>query len=178
MTRTHFSTPANSNHLGICFLTIAKNETNHNLLYNSSRKYFVGIWRLSHGYFSNHTAITANFITQSRFRYGCFIADRLVLCQIWQFALQSDAFCLHYSSACPHYHVGYFDRQIIPGFIAGFGRRVIHCPFRTAIKDPEELIFLFFAIAVGLGFGADQRIPTLVASAIILALLLAPGILL
>jgi hypothetical protein len=44
--------------------------------------------------------------------------------------------------------------------------------FRTAIKDPEELIFLFFAIAVGLGFGADQRIPTLVASAIILALLL------
>jgi uncharacterized membrane protein YhiD involved in acid resistance len=33
--------------------------------------------------------------------------------------------------------------------------------FRTAIKDPEELIFLFFAIAVGLGFGADQRVPTL-----------------
>ncbi len=33
--------------------------------------------------------------------------------------------------------------------------------FRTAIKDPEELIFLFFAIAMGLGFGADQRIPTL-----------------
>src|SRR5688500_14983161 len=28
--------------------------------------------------------------------------------------------------------------------------------FRTAIKDPEELIFLFFAIAMGLGFGADQ----------------------
>ncbi len=44
--------------------------------------------------------------------------------------------------------------------------------FRTAIKDPEELIFLFFAIAVGLGFGADQRIPTLVASGIILGLLL------
>lgn len=33
--------------------------------------------------------------------------------------------------------------------------------FRTAIKDPEELIFLFFALAIGLGFGADQRIPTL-----------------
>jgi hypothetical protein len=44
--------------------------------------------------------------------------------------------------------------------------------FRTAIKDPEELIFLFFAIAVGLGFGADQRVPTLVASGAILALLL------
>lgn len=45
--------------------------------------------------------------------------------------------------------------------------------FRTAIKDPEELIFLFFAIAVGLGFGADQRVPTLVASALILVFLLA-----
>ncbi len=44
--------------------------------------------------------------------------------------------------------------------------------FRTAIKDPEELIFLFFAIAVGLGLGADQRIPTLVAFAIIMLYLL------
>ena len=35
--------------------------------------------------------------------------------------------------------------------------------FRTAIKDPEELIFLFLAIAIGLGFGADQRLPTLLA---------------
>lgn len=37
--------------------------------------------------------------------------------------------------------------------------------FRTAIKDPEELIFLFFAIAIGLGLGADQRIPTMLAFA-------------
>lgn len=44
--------------------------------------------------------------------------------------------------------------------------------FRTAIKDPEELIFLFFAIGLGLGFGADQRIPTLVAFGVIMAYLL------
>jgi hypothetical protein len=44
--------------------------------------------------------------------------------------------------------------------------------FRTAIKDPEELIFLFFAIAIGLGMGADQRIPTLAASAFMLLYLL------
>src|SRR5512133_2867925 len=44
--------------------------------------------------------------------------------------------------------------------------------FRTAIKDPEELIFLFLAIAIGLGFGADQRFPTLVAVAVIMAFLL------
>lgn len=43
--------------------------------------------------------------------------------------------------------------------------------FRTAIKDPEELIFLFFAIAIGLGLGADQRIATLAAVAVILAYL-------
>jgi len=29
--------------------------------------------------------------------------------------------------------------------------------FRTAIKEPEELMFLFVAIAIGLGVGADQR---------------------
>lgn len=40
--------------------------------------------------------------------------------------------------------------------------------FRTAIKDPEELIFLFLAIAVGLGLGADQRIPTIAAVAVIM----------
>jgi hypothetical protein len=43
--------------------------------------------------------------------------------------------------------------------------------FRTAIKDPEELIFLFFAIAIGLGLGADQRIPTLIAFAMIMGYL-------
>ena len=43
--------------------------------------------------------------------------------------------------------------------------------FRTAIKDPEELVFLFFAIAIGLGMGADQRIPTIVAFFIIISYL-------
>ena len=43
--------------------------------------------------------------------------------------------------------------------------------FRTAIKDPEELIFLFFAIAIGLGLGADQRVPTLAAVGVIMAYL-------
>lgn len=45
--------------------------------------------------------------------------------------------------------------------------------FRTAIKDPEELLYLFLAIAIGLGLGADQRIPTLVAVGIIMLLLIA-----
>jgi hypothetical protein len=40
--------------------------------------------------------------------------------------------------------------------------------FRTAIKDPEELSFLFISIAIGLGMGADQKKITLVGFAIIL----------
>ena len=34
--------------------------------------------------------------------------------------------------------------------------------YRTAIKEPEELSFLFIAITIGLGLGAEQVIPTLV----------------
>ena len=45
--------------------------------------------------------------------------------------------------------------------------------FRTPIKEPEELAYLFIAIAMGLGLGADQRVPTLVAGPIILAVMAA-----
>jgi hypothetical protein len=50
--------------------------------------------------------------------------------------------------------------------------------FRTAIKEPEELVYLFMAISVGLGMGADQRLPTLLAILIILAFLLLRALLL
>ena len=43
--------------------------------------------------------------------------------------------------------------------------------FRTPIKEPEELAYLFIAIAMGLGLGADQRIPTLVAGPLILVIM-------
>ena len=32
--------------------------------------------------------------------------------------------------------------------------------FRTPVKEPEELIYLFFSIAVGIGYGAGQIILT------------------
>jgi len=44
--------------------------------------------------------------------------------------------------------------------------------FRTAIKDPEELIYLFIAIAIGLGLGADQQAPTVIAVCVIIVLLI------
>jgi hypothetical protein len=43
--------------------------------------------------------------------------------------------------------------------------------FRTAIKEPEELAYLFLAISIGLGLGADQRVITLVALVIIMGII-------
>lgn len=40
--------------------------------------------------------------------------------------------------------------------------------FRTPIKEPEELAYLFMAIAIGLGLGADQTLPTIVAAIVIM----------
>ena len=43
--------------------------------------------------------------------------------------------------------------------------------FRSAIKEPEELIYLFLCIAIGLGLGADQRVITFVAILIFLVII-------
>ena len=45
--------------------------------------------------------------------------------------------------------------------------------FRTPIKEPEELAYLFVAIGVGIGLGAGQTWPTIVASLIILIVMTA-----
>jgi hypothetical protein len=43
--------------------------------------------------------------------------------------------------------------------------------FRTPIKEPEELAYIFLAIAIGLGLGADQTIATITAGPAIMLLL-------
>jgi hypothetical protein len=48
--------------------------------------------------------------------------------------------------------------------------------FRAAIKEPEELAYLFLCIAVGLGLGADQRLITILAFVLIGAVLIARGV--
>jgi hypothetical protein len=40
--------------------------------------------------------------------------------------------------------------------------------FRTAIKEPEELVYFFVAIAIGLGMGANQRLVTLSGAVVII----------
>ena len=44
--------------------------------------------------------------------------------------------------------------------------------FRTPIKEPEELLYIFVAIAVGLGLGANQVVPTLIGFFVVLIALL------
>ena len=44
--------------------------------------------------------------------------------------------------------------------------------FRAAIKEPEELAYLFIAIAVGLGFGANQGIITTIALSILIIIVM------
>ncbi len=43
--------------------------------------------------------------------------------------------------------------------------------FRAAIKEPEELTYLFLAISVGLGMGAEQTVITTLAFVVMLAIL-------
>lgn len=43
--------------------------------------------------------------------------------------------------------------------------------FRAAIKEPEELAYLFFAISLGIGLGDNQRLVTLVALLVVIALI-------
>ncbi len=44
--------------------------------------------------------------------------------------------------------------------------------FRTAIKEPEELTYLFLNIAIGLGLGADQKAITLIGFSFLILFLL------
>lgn len=44
--------------------------------------------------------------------------------------------------------------------------------FRTPIKEPEELAYLFMAIALGLGYGANQTVVTTVVFVVILAMII------
>jgi hypothetical protein len=45
--------------------------------------------------------------------------------------------------------------------------------FRAAIREPEELTFLFLAISIGLGLGAERTVLTLIAFAVIVAVVVA-----
>lgn len=43
--------------------------------------------------------------------------------------------------------------------------------FRSAIKEPEELAYLFYTIAIGLGLGANQRVISIIAFLILMVII-------
>ena len=47
--------------------------------------------------------------------------------------------------------------------------------FRTAIKEPEELGYFFMAIAIGLGFGANQLLPTVIGAIVLFLIIFLAG---
>ncbi len=47
--------------------------------------------------------------------------------------------------------------------------------FRTAIKEPEELGYFFMAIAIGLGFGANQLLPTVIGAFVLFLIIFLAG---
>ena len=47
--------------------------------------------------------------------------------------------------------------------------------FRTAIKEPEELGYFFIAIAIGLGFGASQLLPTIIGALFLFVIIFLAG---
>lgn len=47
--------------------------------------------------------------------------------------------------------------------------------FRTAIKEPEELGYFFIAIAIGLGFGANQLLPTVIGAVVLFLIIFLAG---
>ena len=48
--------------------------------------------------------------------------------------------------------------------------------FRTAVKDPEELSYMFVTIALGLGLGANQRAVTVIGFTVLVAVIIAAGL--
>jgi len=47
--------------------------------------------------------------------------------------------------------------------------------FRTAIKEPEELVYFFIAITLGLGMGADQPVLTITGAIIVILYIVISG---
>jgi len=48
--------------------------------------------------------------------------------------------------------------------------------FRTAVKDPEELSYMFVTIALGLGLGANQRLVTIMGFLVLVAVIILSGL--
>lgn len=118
--------------------------------------------------------IKALLAAQNETQSLAVVLVNLVQCLIFGFILKS--FFLRYStSMVAHNHIAniipilsvvvFLVILIVKSSIAlslGLVGALSIVRFRTPIKEPEELVYLFFAIAIGLGFGAGQAVMTAV----------------
>ena len=69
-----------------------------------------------------------------------------------------------------NYNVYYHYCKIFFSSIIGFVGALSIVRFRSAIKDPEELTYLFLNIAIGLGLGANQPLVTIITAIVVILL--------
>ena len=111
------------------------------------------------------------------------IIMNLVYCLILSFILKS-FFLRHSTSLVAHNHIGniipilscvvFLVILVVKSSIAlslGLVGALSIVRFRTPIKEPEELVYLFFAIAIGLGFGAGQVVLTSTVTVVLLVVI-------
>ncbi|MFR6580775.1 MAG: hypothetical protein ACLURP_01075 [Ruminococcus sp.] len=93
------------------------------------------------------------YLVYRKFYAGVVFQEHLLL--LW---LGDDSACL-YGSPGYQYQCGNFT---------WYGRSVVHCPLRTATKDPMDLLYLFWAITTGITAGAGMYVLALLAAAIMI----------
>lgn len=91
-------------------------------------------------------------------RYGCTLSNRAEFGQVFPFILLTTILIITVVKSSLALSLGLVGALSI-------------VRFRTPIKEPEELAYLFMAIAMGLGLGANQTVPTVVASISILGVM-------
>ena len=116
--------------------------------------------------------------------FGIFsLAINFILCVLMSFMVRS--FYLKYSvSLTGKHHIGvvipilasivFLVIMVVKSSLAlslGLVGALSIVRFRTPIKEPEELIYLFLAIAIGLGYAAGHTLLTTILSASILAMI-------
>lgn len=95
-------------------------------------------------------------------RYGCTLSNREEFGQVFPFILLTTILIITVVKSSLALSLGLVGALSI-------------VRFRTPIKEPEELAYLFMAIAMGLGLGANQTLPTVIASLGILGVMAVIG---
>ncbi len=108
--------------------------------------------------------VVLSFILRTHFRrFGATLSNRDEFSQVFPFVLLSTVLIISVVKSSLALSLGLVGALSI-------------VRFRTPIKEPEELAYLFLAIAMGLGLGANQTLPTVVAGLVILGVMTAFGI--